>query len=214
MFCVITPVFDGCTESVNLLIQDLLRQSYPNFQQVLISNGPSTRIKELVEKVNDNRIIYKEYYPQEETSTPPKLIENIGKRRNQCMSSFDADRYFFFDADLKILDDGFFDKISKVHDKADIIISKIMCYGRILPEMPIKKGHIDLANYSFSRKIAQKYSYPTVYEQATDISFDWRFYAKIKNEGNYFTDILYAHKDGHNSYQNLSLLYIKWVNAR
>lgn len=213
MFIIITPVFDGCCASVGLLVQDLLRQTYTDFQQILISNGSSLMIKELIDKVNDNRFKYEEYYPFEETPTAPKLIENLGKRRNYCLKKFDAERYFFFDADLKVINDEFFSKIKEVHDKADIILSKVFCHGRILPEMPIKKGNIDIANYSFSRKIAKKYDYPMEYEQKTDISFDWRFYSKIKNEGNFFSDILYAHKDGHNSYKNLSSIYLKWVNS-
>lgn len=213
MFCIITPVFDGCAESVSLLVQDLQRQTYTQFQQILISNGPSPNIKELVKKVNDSRIIYREY-PEENTCTVPKLIENLGKRRNYCMKGFKAERYFFFDADLKIIEDDFFNKMEKINDNADVIISKINCNNMTYPVMPIKKGNIDIANYSISKKIAENYDYPMEYEVKTDIAFDWRFFNKIKNEGIYFSEIFYAHKNGHNTYKTISSLYMKWANNR
>lgn len=206
----ITPIFDGAAESTALLINALQKQTYPNFQNILISNGPSPIIKNLLDKVNDNRFIYNEY-PQEDTPTVPQLMENLGKRRNFCLKNYVADRYFFFDADLKIIDTEFFNKIQVMHKRADVIISKLEFYGAELPGPKLRRGEIDLGNYSVSRKIADKYDYPTKYESDNNVAFDWRFFSLVKNEGVYFSNILYAVKDGNNNYKTVSAKFINWV---
>lgn len=212
MFCIITPVFDGVFASIEPLISDLQNQTYRDFQHIMISNGTSPNIKEIIEKVNDNRFVYTEI-PYEDTSKFPDLIVNLGKRRNFCIKTYIADRYFFFDADLLIIDNSFFEKIYEIHNKAELIISRINHPGmkRELPILPIQRGNIDIANYSFSRKIAERYDYPTDYNG--DVANDWRFFDQIK-ENVYFSNILYAIKDGRNTYINLSALFIKWRTNR
>jgi glycosyltransferase involved in cell wall biosynthesis len=212
-YLVITPVFDACVNSAALLINALQKQTYTEFQHILISNGSSTIIKSLVNKVNDSRFIYSEYL-EENTSTVPKLMENLGKRRNFCLKNYMADRYFFFDADLQIIDNEFFYNIHEIHEQADVIISKIDCYGVEYPLMPMKRGNIDLANYSISRKMAEKYDYPTEYTKENNVAFDWRFFSLVKNEGIYFSNILYAVKDGNNTYKTVSSEFIDWIQIK
>ena len=204
-FCVITPVFDGCYKAASLLINSLKNQSYKNFIQILISNGPSQTINNLI---NDERFIYNEY-PIEDTTTPSQLMENLGKRRNYCLKNYEADRYFFFDADLALIDNEFFDKINSLHHKSDVIVSNIKFGNWILPVTPIKKGGIDIANYSISNKLAKKYDYPTKYDPHYDVAFDWRFFSQIKDESLLFSDILYAIKNGNNDYKTVSQMFTR-----
>ena len=213
MFCVITPVFDGCSVAASLLIHSLRQQSYTNFKHILISNGPSPLIKNLVEKVNDSRVIYNEQ-PQEKIPSAMNLIENLGKRRNYCIKNFEADRYFFFDADLLIINNDFFNQINEVHYKANIIVSKIKLEKLEYPIAPIKKGNIDLANYCISKKVAEKYDYPTKYDDINDVAFDWRFFNLIQHEGLYFSNILYAIKNGNNDYKTVSRIFVESMYRR
>lgn len=205
-FCIITPIFDKAIDSALLLIKDLKNQTFQNFQQIFINNGES-KIKELLKEVNDERFVYTEY-PYEETDSVQKLIANIGKRRNYCLKAFEADRYFFFDADLLITDINFLQEICKIHNKADIIISKMIIEPLgIYPKLPIKKGSIDIGNYSFSKNIAKRHDYPTDFSYTVGCANDWRFYEKIMCESHYFNDLCYAVKNGRSVYENLTYIY-------
>lgn len=207
MFCIITPVFEDAFRATKLLIKDLKKQTCQDFKHILISNGVS---KEFTNLVRDNdRLVHIEF-DFEPTPDIFKLLVNLGKRRNYCLKHFDADRFFFFDADLLVTDSTFFEQIAEVHDKADIILSKTIVSGHIFPEHPIQKCKIDISNYSFSNKIAKKYDYPT--DCTDDIANDWRFYERIKSESHYELDLVYAKKDGRSMYENLSKVYQRRLN--
>lgn len=216
MFCVITPIFDEAFRSVPGLIQDLKKQTYFDFQQILISNGPSPIIKRIIDQANDPRFIYTET-PYEKTPKLEDILVNIAKRRNYALENFQGERYFFFDADLLVQSSNFFEVTVDIHGKADIIISKVQMPDSyfILPLQPIKHGHIDISNYSFSRKMAEKYKYPTDYPDLRNgIANDWRFYEQMINESHYFNDMIYAKKDGRNFYRNLSTrCYAEWMRG-
>ena len=49
--CVITPVFDPARASVELLIEDLMRQTFGDFVHVMVSNGSSPEVAALVARV-------------------------------------------------------------------------------------------------------------------------------------------------------------------
>ncbi len=193
------------------MIQDLKEQTYTKFQHVFVSNGKSPLIERIIGKVNDLRFVYVEA-PYEKTSGLVEILSNIAKRRNYCLENFEADRYFFFDADLYVKDSNFLQGIADIHNKADVIVSKI--WMQLVPEItlpihPIKRGNIDIANYSFSKNIRDKYKYPTDYPrlQEEGIGNDWRFYESLENESHYFNDTIYAIKDGRKLYRNLSTRY-------
>lgn len=209
MFCIITPVFDAAFLAVDGLINDLKEQTFKDFKQILVSNGESKIIKKNVDRANDPRFIYLEY-PFEKTISLEEVVTNIAKRRNYGIENCVADRYFFFDADLLLTNKGFLEKVSELHNQADVIISKVsMGLLEVLPKTPIQKGAIDIANYSFSRKMAERYKYPTDYNlRDTGIANDWRFYEQMKDESHYFNDMIYAKKDGRAAYRNLSARFI------
>jgi hypothetical protein len=207
MFCIITPIFDEAFQATSGLIQDLKEQTYKDFQHVFISNGGSPIIEKIVKKAQDSRFIYAEY-PKEETKNLESILVNIARRRNYTIANFKADRYFYFDADLLILEKTFLEVIAGLHDTAEIIISKVYLNDFILPFKPIKIGGIDIANYCFSKSIADRYDYPTEYDITKGIANDWKFYDIIKKESQCFNDMCYARKDGRQLYRNLSAKYV------
>lgn len=206
MFCIITPVFNDAHRAVSGLINDLKEQTFEKFKHVLISNGPSLLIKAIVD---DDRFIYVEY-PEEPTPTLHLLVENISRRKNYVFDNFHAERYFFFDADLLVQNRTFLQWTANNHDKADVIISRVSTMYGELPQFPIQKGNIDIANYSVSRKMVEKYRYPTDCDLSNGIANDWRFYSQMKDESHWFNDMCYARKDGRHSYKNLSTKFGEW----
>jgi len=210
--CIITPVFDQAYESVYKLINELNAQTYGNFFQVMISNGPSPRIKELVFDINrqDPRFIYDEI-EEEITNNPIETLVNLGKRREYCLKKYNAERYVFLDADVKLVDNDYFLKLYKAHQeiKRDVLMPlvKIFQHGSeiTLPIFPIIPGHIDVANYTFSKKLAKHCSYPTDYDPNMGISNDYRFFSRISNENNTaLLNFVSAIRDGNNSYKRLT----------
>lgn len=204
MFCIITPVFDDAYRSVNMLIKEMQYQTYGDFQHVMISNGPSPKVKAIIEKHKDERFVYEEL-PFVKTPEIPDLLANISKRRRFCLNKYEAGRYFFFDADLLIATNEFFESIKNIN--TDVIISKVQfSKKRILPQAfsPLYKfGEIDISNYSFSNKVARKYEYP----ENRDGGDAYRFYLSFSSEQQYFNDCVYAIKNGRLTYKNIRTIF-------
>jgi hypothetical protein len=215
--CVITPVFDPAYDSILKLISELKSQTYGQFIHIMISNGPSSAIKNLVMELNkeDRRFIYDEI-PEENLNGSLELLINLGKRREYCLKKYNAERYVFLDADVKLIDDNYFLKLYEAHQKVnrDILITliKIIDQGKevILPIFPITCGHIDMANFTFSKNIAKSFSYPTDYDLRMGIANDFRFFSKISNENNTaIFNFISAIRDGNNSYKRLTELFLE-----
>jgi hypothetical protein len=215
--CIITPVFDQAYESLRNLVRELRSQTYGSFFQVMISNGPSPRIKEFVFDLRkkDARFIYDEI-EGEVINNSKELLINLGKRREYCLKKYDAKRYVFLDADVKIIDNDYFLKLHKAHKeiKRDILITliKIFYQGRelTLPIFPILFSHIDMANFTFTKRIARKFSYPTDYDSGIGIGNDYRFFSVISNEDNTAVlNFVSAIRDGNNSYRRLTELFLE-----
>lgn len=212
--CIITPVFDPAYKSLHKLVGELKSQTYGNFFQVMISNGPSPRINKFVFELNkkDSRFIYDEI-GEEITNSPKELLINLGKRREYCLTKYDAERYVFLDADVKIVDKDYFLKLYKAHKeiKRDVLITLVKMGGELtLPIFPIRLGRIDMANFSFSKRIAKRFSYPTDFDQDMGIGNDYRFFSKIAHDGNTaILNFISAMKDGNSSYKRLSDFFLE-----
>jgi hypothetical protein len=213
--CVITPVFDPAHESLGKLIAELKRQTYGSFMHVMISNGLSPGIRELVAGINgqDPRFIYDEI-AEEKLGGAADILVNLGRRRNYCLKKYVAERYLFLDADIKIIDDDYFLKLFRAHQEVrrDILITLTRARekGRdiILPIFPIRLGRIDMANFSFSHKIAQSFNYPTDYDIKYGYANDYRFFSSIASVHNTaILNFISAIRDGNNSYKRLSELF-------
>jgi len=215
--CIITPVFDPALEAVRKLVNELQSQTYGNFFQIMISNGPSPRIKEFVSDVGkkDGRFIYDEI-EEEIINNSRELLINLGKRREYCLKKYNAERYVFLDADVKLIDNDYFLKLHKAHKevKRDILITLIkLCHKAIeitFPIFPIKPGHIDMANFTFSKIIAKNYSYPQDYGGSVSYGNDYKFFSLISKEDNTAVlNFVSAIRDGNNSYIRVSELLFK-----
>lgn len=213
--CVITPVFDPAYESLCKLTTELKNQTYGRFIHVMISNGSSPKTRELVCELNrrDLRFIYDET-GEEITNSAVEILVNIGKRRNYCLKKYSAERYVFLNADTKLTDNDYFLKLHRAHQdtQRDVLVtlSKIYQGGEelTLPIFPIKLGHIDIMNYSFSRKIAKTFKFPTDYDINYGYGNDYRFFSRISTENNTAVlNFVSGIRDGNNSYKRVSELF-------
>lgn len=205
--CIITPVFEPALKCVRALIKSLKQQTYQNFIHVCISNGLSPRIKKLIESQNDPRFIYDEiiYEPFKNSDC---LIINLGRRREYGLKKYDADRYTFLDADFKLLKTIYFAELKKIHDltQAPIILASVKNKDIVLPIYPITLGRIDIANYTFSQKVAKQYSYPTDIDFSLGYANDFRFFKQIQDLPMEHLDLIFGEKDGNNqdNYRRIS----------
>jgi len=212
--CIITPIFDPALEAVRQLVNELKSQTYGNFFQVMISNGPSPHIKEFVFDVRkkDERFIYDEI-EEEIVNNSKELLINLGKRREYCLKKYNAERYVFLDADVKLINNDYFLKLHKAHKeiKRDVLITLVKLGAELtLPIFPIRYGRIDMANFSFSKKIAKRFNYPTDFDHDIGIGNDYRFFSMISHDDN--TAILNFYstiKDGNNSYKRLTEFFLE-----
>ena len=212
-FCVVTPVFDPALDALKTLIKDLKNQTFTDFNHVVISNGRSARVHSYLKGVSkkDRRFVYDEL-PQETVITGEQLLINLGKRRNYCLKKYVARRYLFLDADLKILDKNFLSKVFLADKltKKDIILTKTRTQGQILPKFPLGIGRLDISNFSFSRRIAETYNYPSSFNPETGWGNDYPFFLKIYKPGNStFLDFVAAEKDANRSYKRTSDVFLE-----
>ena len=217
--CVVTPVFDPARESVELLIQDLKRQTFGDFVHVMVSNGPSPGVAALVARVRagdfpggkpDPRFIYEEL-PASETPDVLSLLVDLGHRRRHALSRHAADRYVLLDADAEILDLRYFARLYVAHvlSRRDLILGLVRFHDRVLPEFPIRYGRIDTANYTFSAAIARKHPYPVDHDLSIGIGNDFRFWSAISaGRAPLVLDAVCVNKDGHKTYTRLTDRFI------
>jgi hypothetical protein len=210
--CLITPVFDPGQDSLCKLIGALKAQTHREFLHVMISNGPSPKIRELVSTLNleDSRFVYDEI-AEESIQDSIKLLVNLGKRREHCLKKYDAERYLFLDMDIKLLDNDYFLKLYRAHNeiRRDVLITLIKIYQQgneiILPVFPIEFGRIDIGNYCFTKKIARTFSYPTDY---IGIANDYRYFTMISNEHNTaMLNFVAALRDGNSTYKRFTSVF-------
>jgi len=204
--CIITPIFDGAFDCLKLLVEALQAQSCQDFIHVCVSNGPSEKIKNFLSQ-QDSKYLYCEL-SQLSNAMLSKLMEDLGRRRDFCLKNYDAERYLFLDADIKILNSDYFAKLKEAHSLAPVLITKVKHKETIFPLAPLQDfGHMDISNYSFIRKIAKEYPYPTDYLIFYGHANDYRFYQKFGHCPFKILDFISAEKDGNNNYKRVSQYY-------
>ncbi len=111
--------------------------------------------------------------------------------------------------DIEIIDKTY---LSKLHladliFKKDIIVTNVDYHGTILPIYPAtKEGQISIANYSFSKRIAEKYRYPTDYDVIKNKQGnDYRYWMKIsKKNPALYLDFLSAKEGYRRTYKRMT----------
>jgi hypothetical protein len=222
-FGIITPVFDGCLESLELVFQDIIHQTYTDWVWVLCSNGYSKKISGFVNEKNkllnrelsitgkllmifDQRIIYL-YTGYKELPDGQAILANVGKRRDYCIRKIRSDYIFMIDADAKLTDNDMFSTINAelLRCQKDLCIYKITHDVGMLPVFPIGYGRIDMLNYCVRTSLAQKVGYPTTVNPGQPGNDYW-FFNRIYTEtnGDYlFIDRVFGQHNGNNTYINL-----------
>lgn len=184
--CIITPVFDPALISLKKLIKNLKQQTCRDFIHVMVSNGQSPKTEKYVASLQkkDSRFIF---IVTKAALTPDfaSIKVDSGKRRDYCLRNYPAKWYQFLDADISIIDTGYFAKlyVAQKFIKTNIMLVQTKYHGNMLPANPINiEGNISLANYCFSKKIANQYRYPANYKDG-DWGNDFKYWMKIsKNE--------------------------------
>jgi hypothetical protein len=224
-FGIVTPVFDGCLGSLELLFRQIRRQTHGDWSWFLCSNGPSKKIARFVRNKNNtlNRrrrtalsqstglvCLHTEY---EEFQDAFGLLANVGKRRNHCIEKLETDYVLLIDADARIIDSRMFETINSELEArpSDICIYKIkFSEEQELPVFPIAYGTIDTLNYCVSARLAKEVGYPTtVRKNREQYGNDFWFLDRCLKEsnGNYtFIDKLFGQYNGNNTYLNLQTL--------
>ncbi len=206
---VISPVFDPGLTSLELLIKDLQRQTFTDFIHVSVSNGESPKIKKFIAKLSkgDPRFQYKEF-PEEAAQNAKELFINICRRRSWALKKVSTDWYFLCDMDLQFIDPHFFETLHETvtQYQPEVIIHRLYYKKNIiLPLKPLTQGNIDLANYSFSAKVAKTIPYPTDILNQKYQGNDFRFIQRVieKHQPMYIHSLA-AIKNGHNDFFTLT----------
>lgn len=226
-FGIITPVFDGCLESLELLFREISSQTYKNWVWMLCSNGYSEKIHQFIKEKNkllesdrNSRIhsLYSKLRPQiiyhylkfEEVQDSFMLLSNIGKRRDYCIHKIRADYIFMIDADAKLLDDNMFKILNTEIGKnsKNICIYNIIHEIGLLPIFPIGYARIDMLNFCVKASVARKVGYPTTVNPEAAGNDYWYFDRALRaSNGDFlFVDRVFGQHNGNNSYKNLCQL--------
>jgi hypothetical protein len=223
-FGIITPVFDGCLESLELLFSDVMSQSHRDWTWIMCSNGRSDKLEAFVREkgralagdpVNGARRLLRMAYPRiiyepmelEAVPDPFGLLANIGKRRDHCIRTLEADYLFMIDADAKLLDKKMFALIDEKLKKSRgaICMYKIKHDAGILPIFPIGYGRIDMLNFCVRADLAKKIGYPTTVNRE-QYGNDYWYFDRANRESNgdiVFIDKVFGQHNGNNRYTNL-----------
>jgi hypothetical protein len=161
-FCVVTPIFDPALDAARLLAQALTGQSFTDWLQILVSNGPSPAVAAWAATLGDRRIRHLAL-PAVATPDPVALLLEIGRRREHVLQSVDAERYVFWDADLRLAGPTVLRDLrraARTRPEATIV-ARTSWFGQELPIPPCDRaGTIDLANLCVPRELARRVSYP------------------------------------------------------
>jgi hypothetical protein len=222
-FGIITPVFDGCLGSLELLFREIHHQTHKNWIWMLCSNGYSRKISQFIDKKNyilnksrKNAIIESPslvYLNMDYEETPDRwcLMADISKRRDYCIRTIDSDYILFIDADAKLLDSKMFEIISaevEATSKAIYIYKIKLSKKRELPIFPISYGTIDTLNYCISTILAKQVGYPTTVNTEQYGNDFWFIDRCLKStNGDYiFIDRFFGKYNGNNTYLNIQTL--------
>lgn len=225
-FGIITPVFDGCIESLDLLHKEMMGQTHKKWIWILCSNGFSEKISKFIQNkkghnvlAKDTRLVYS-YTEYEDIKNSFDLLRNIGVRRDFCIRKINADYIFMIDADAKILDEKTFQIINNelITNPKSMCMYKIIHKrdGKILPIFPIKYGNIDLLNYCIKTSLAKTIGYPTSINKKYPGNDYWYFkhiQKSLAGDYTFIDKILFEH-NGNSKYECLLDLLAKETNEK
>lgn len=218
-FGLITPVFDGCLESLQLLYEDLRLQTHTDWVWMMCSNGYSTKLAEFARDVSTSHgtnIVYV-YVEHEQEKDAYDILASVCKRRDFSIRQINCDYIFLIDADAKILDPKMFEIINAELQSANkkLCVYDIVHGGRRLPIFPIRFGRIDTLNYCVEASLAKRIGYPTKVRSILTGN-DFRFFDQLRKAagGDYlYLNRVFCQHNGNNRYESLMGLFRRtsWV---
>jgi uncharacterized protein YrzB (UPF0473 family) len=228
-FGIITPVFDGCFESIKLLAKDIEFQTHTDWVWMLCSNGFSDKYSAFVDEKNNvlknpiyrltklkhklfggsrSKLIYN-FIEFEQEDGFVSIFENVCKRRNFCVNEIQCDYILMIDADAKIIKKNMLEVINyelQNSSQNNLCIYKIVHSDEgELPKFPIGFARIDLLNYCIKASLAKEIGYPTKI-RLDAIGNDYWFLdnaLKASNGDYLFIDEIFAQHNGNNKYHTL-----------
>ena len=219
-FGIITPVYDQCLESTELLYEDLKQQTHEDWTWFICSNGFSKKFSDFVENKNKTdkkrHLVYVSTDYNELGNNCFSLIANIGKRRKLCIKKIDCDYLFMFDADAKILDKKMFEIINQELTRKP----KKLCLYYIkhklgnMPLFPISDGKLDLLNFCIRTDLAKKIGYPNTvdfFRPANDYNFFVKSYKTCRGDAVVFNRV-FCEYNGNNRYVHARKLVTQMHN--
>jgi hypothetical protein len=218
-FGLITPVFDGCLESLQLVYQDLKLQTHADWVWMLCSNGYSRKLADFARDVNSSSRTQAIYVSakREEEKNAHDILANVCKRRNLCIRLVECDYIFLIDADAKILDPNMFEIINvevQTANKKLCVYDIIHEVGR-LPIFPIGYGRIDTLNYCVEAGLAKRIGYPTVIRPRM-LGNDFRFFDRLRLATGHdylYLNRIFCQHNGNNRYEHLMDLLATEIRA-
>jgi hypothetical protein len=221
-FGIITPVYDKCLESTELLYENLLGQTHQDWIWLLCSNGFSQVFSDFVERKNkvdkNKRLTYVSTDYVELGDNCFSIVANIGKRRRLCIKKIVCDYLFMFDADAKILDKKMFETLNQelTRKPTKLCLYYIKHKFGNTPFFPIIDGKIDLLNFCIRADVAKKVGYPMTtdfFRPANDFKFFVNCYKNCNGDAVLFSNV-FCEYNGNNRYKHARQLIVQMQNTR
>jgi hypothetical protein len=221
-FGIITPVYDKCLESTELLYEDLKQQTHQDWSWLLCSNGFSQAFSDFVERKNqtdkNQRLTYVSTNYVELDNNCFSIIANIGKRRRLCIKKISCDYLFMFDADAKILDKKMFETINQelIRNPKKLCVYYIKHQSGNMPFFPIIDGKIDLLNFCMRTDLAKKIGYPNTadfFRPANDFNFFVNGYKNSQGDAIVLNKV-FCEYNGNNRYKHARQLIVQMQNKK
>lgn len=224
-FGLITPVFEGCLASLELLFKDLEQQTFKDWEWILCNNGQSNAYRDFVQEkhamlssiplgvtrspsapVPRIEVIFSKYQPDD---TTPLMIGSLSHRRNYGIEVTSSDFIFMIDADAQLVDPYMFEKIHKVlvSTGLELCIWKIRHESEgVLPLPQFPFGGIDLLNFCVSTRVAEKVGYYDHKDPDKPCNDYWFFHEALEAlAGRHaFIDEILAVHNGNRRYSTVS----------
>lgn len=145
---IITPTCK-CIKLLYEAINSVKKQSYNNWEHIVVSDGYCKHKEKMISKINDSRIIYKYTFP----------LHVMGNyQRNYGLKYATGEYVLYLDDDNVIFEDCLLSMLSGF-DSPDIgYVTAPIIYGEKLmePRYPFEFAKIDLLNYMVKRELVEK----------------------------------------------------------
>lgn len=180
---VITPTYKRLEKLVEA-IQSVQRQTYTNWEHIVVSDGYDGKVKNLICSINDARLSY--YYTYR--------MEVMGNyQRNYALKYATGEFIIYLDDDNIIYDNCLSSMVGQfTSDNIGYVIGPILYGNNIMsPKYPFRWGKIDLLNYMVRRKLVEK-----LWGQNVHMSADFYLIDRISkvSMGNYVDNIIGHHR--------------------